>query len=431
MARKDIIMLTPKELKRLHVVKKVFEGVIKQVEASELLSLSDRQIRRLINRVKIEGDIGIAHKSRGKPSGRKLPKNIRDKVITLYRERFEGFGPTLAAEKLQELEGIRISDETLQLWLIEEGDWKKVRKGRKHRQWRERKHYFGEMVQMDGSHHDWFEGRGPECVLMGYIDDATGKVYGGFYEYEGTIPAMDSFKRYIRKYGIPVGVYFDKHTTYKSPSKLSVEDEINGTKPLSEFERALKELGVDVKHAHSPQAKGRIERLFRTFQDRVVKEMRLRGIKTIDEANKFLQEYLPEYNRKFAVKPKKEDNLHREIPKGLNLDGILCIKTERALRNDFTISHNGRLYQILDKTSAKRIQVEERVNGTMVITHNDTCLRYKEITERPERQQKKPIIFILRKKTGYIPPANHPWRRYKPVIQNNNYQQIEPALTQT
>jgi hypothetical protein len=423
MARKDIIMLTPKELKRLHIVKKVFEGVIKQVEASELLSLSDRQIRRLINRVKIEGDIGLAHKSRGKPSGRKLPKNIRDKVITLYRERFEGFGPTLAAEKLQELEGIRISDETLRLWLIEEGDWKKVRKGRKHRQWRERKHYFGEMIQIDGSHHDWFEGRGPECVLMGYIDDATGKVYGRFYEYEGTIPAMDSFKRYIRKYGIPVGVYFDKHTTYKSPSKLSVEDEINGTKPLSEFERALKELGVDVKHAHSPQAKGRIERLFRTFQDRVVKEMRLRGIETIDEANKFLQEYLPEYNRKFAVKPKKEDNLHREIPKGLNLDGILCIKTERTLRNDFTISHNGRLYQIMDKTNAKKIQVEQRINGTMVITHEGSRLKYKEIAERPEKEQKKPILFIFRKRKTYIPPLNHPWRRFKPVIPQNGYQE--------
>ena len=422
MAREDIIMLTQKELKRLHVVKKVFEGVIKQVEASEMLSLSDRQIRRLINRVKIEGDIGIAHKSRGKPSGRKLPKNIRDKVITLYRERFEGFGPTLAAEKLQELEGIRISDETLRLWLIEEGDWKKVRKGRKHRQWRERKHYFGEMLQIDGSHHDWFEGRGPECVLMGYIDDATGKVYGRFYEYEGTIPAMDSFKRYIRKYGIPVGVYLDKHTTYKSPAKPSIEDEINGTKPMSEFERALKELGVDVKHAHSPQAKGRIERLFRTFQDRVVKEMRLRGINTIEEADKFLQAYLPGYNRRFSVKPKKEDNFHRGVPKGLNLDGILCIKTGRTLRNDFTISHNGKLYQILDKTNARKVQVEEKINGMMVITHEGSRLKYKEITERPEKKQKKSIIFIFKKRKPNIPAWNHPWRRFKPVLQHNGYQ---------
>lgn len=425
MSRKDIIMLSQKELKRLHVIKRVFEGVLKQVEAAEMLSLSDRQIRRLIKKVKIEGDIGIAHKSRGKTSNRMLAREIRDRVIELYRGKLKGFGPTLAAEKIAEIEGIHISDETLRLWLLETGDWEKARKGRAHRQWRERKHYFGEMIQIDGSHHDWFEGRGPECVLMGYIDDATGNVYARFYEYEGTIPAMDSFKRYIRKYGIPVSVYFDKHTTYKSPAKPTIEEEINGTEPLSEFGRALKELGVQPKHAHSPQAKGRIERLFRTFQDRVVKEMRLRGISSIEEANKFLQEYLPEYNRRFTVKPKKEDNLHREIPKGLNLNSILCIKTKRTLRNDFTISHDGKLYQIMDKTNAKKVQVEERLNGTMLITHEGSRLRFKEITARPEKKQKKPVIVVFRKRKTYIPPLNHPWRRFKPVIQNNSYQEKE------
>lgn len=431
MARKDIIMLSQKELKRVHIVQKILDGVLKQVEGAEKLSLSDRQIRRLIKKVRIEGDKGIAHKSRGKPSNRKLPKKIKDRVIELYREKLKGFGPTLAAEKIFEIEGIQISDETLRLWLIETGDWEKARKVRAHRQWRERKHYLGEMIQIDGSHHDWLEGRGPKCVLMGYIDDATGRVYGKFYEYEGTIPAMDSFKRYIRKYGIPLSVYLDKHTTYKSPTKPTIEDEINGTEPLSEFERALKELGVDVKHAHSPQAKGRIERLFGTFQDRVVKEMRLRGISTIEEANKFLQGYLPEYNRRFAVKPKEEDNLHKEVPKGMQLDGILCIKTERVLRNDFTISYNGRLYQVMEKTNAKKVMVEERINGTMVITHNGNRLKYKEITERPEKENEKPFILILRKRSGYIPPKNHPWRRFKPVIQNNSCQPKELTVTQT
>jgi hypothetical protein len=424
-ARKDIIMLTQQELKRLHVIKKVFEGVMKQVEAAEKLSLSDRQIRRLINKVRIEGDTGIAHKSRGKPSGRRLPVKIKDRVIAFYREKLDGFGPTLAAEKLLELEGIKISDETLRLWLIETGDWQKQRKGRKYRQWRERKHCFGEMIQMDGSHHDWFEGRGPKCVLMGYIDDATGNVHARFHEYEGTIPAMDSFRRYIRKYGIPVKVYLDKHTTYKSPAEPSIEDEINGTKPLSQFERALKELGVDVIHAHSPQAKGRIERLFRTFQDRVVKEMRLKGISSIEEANKFLQGYLPEYNGRFSVKPQKENNFHREIPKGLNLDRILCIKTERTLRNDFTISHNSKLYQIMDKTTAKKVQIEERINRTMVITYENSRLRFKEITERPEKAQKKPIILIYKKRKPPVPSPDHPWRRFKPVIQQNSYQKKE------
>ncbi len=431
MARKDIIMLSQREWKKLHVIKKVMEGVLKQIEAAKILSLSDRQIRRLINRTKLAGDGGIAHKLRDKPSGRRLPMGIKEEVIKLYREKYNDFGPTLAAEKLQEIDGIRVSDETLRLWLIESGDWKKVRRGRQHRQWRERKHYLGEMIQIDGSHHDWFEGRGAKCVLMGYIDDATGNVFGRFYGYEGTIPAMDSFKRYTMKYGIPVKVYVDRHTTYKSPAKLSVKEAIDGTEPMSEFERAMQEIGVGVIHALSPQAKGRIERLFRTFQDRVVKEMRLKGIKTIEEANKFLEGYLPVYNKRFSVKAKKEEDLHREIPNGMKLDSILCIKTKRVLRNDFTISHNGRLYQILDKTTAIKVQVQERINGTMVITHNDNLLKFKEITERPERQPKKPIIFIIRKKTGHVPPADHPWRRYKPEIQNNNYQQTESALTQT
>ncbi|MBI4848039.1 MAG: ISNCY family transposase [Nitrospirae bacterium] len=431
MARKDIIMLSQKEWKKLHVIKKVMEGVLKQIEAAEILSLSDRQIRRLINRTRLEGEGGMAHKLRGKPSGRRLPKSIKEEAIRLYREKYNDFGPTLATEKLEEIDGIGINDETLRLWLIESGDWKKVRKGRQHRQWRERKHYYGEMIQIDGSHHDWFEGRGPKCVLMGYIDDATGKVFGRFYEYEGTMPAMDSFKRYARKYGIPVKAYVDRHTTYKSPAKLSVKEAIEGTEPMSEFERAMKEMGVEVIHALSPQAKGRIERLFRTFQDRVVKEMRLKGIKTIEEANRFLEGYLPVYNRKFSVKAKKEEDIHRKIPRGMKLDSILCIKTERVLRNDFTISHNGRLYQILDKTTANKVQVQERINGTMVMTHDDNCLRFKEITERPERQLKKPIVLIIRKKVGHTPSADHPWRRYKPEIQNNNYQQTETALTQT
>ena len=260
MARKDIIMLSQRELKKLHVIRKVLDGVVKQIEAAEMLSLSDRQIRRLAKRVRIEGNKGITHRSRGKSSGRKLPTGVRDKVIKLYREKYSGFGPTLASEKLAELEEIQLSDETLRLWLLESGDWKKARRGRKHRQWRERKHYFGEMIQMDGSHHDWFEGRGPKCVLMGYIDDATSKAFARFHEYEGTIPAMDSFKRYIKKYGIPVSLYLDRLSAYKSPGKLSMQEAADETELLSEFERAAKELGVEVKHAYSPQAKGRIER---------------------------------------------------------------------------------------------------------------------------------------------------------------------------
>jgi hypothetical protein len=427
MAGEDMIMAHPGEIKRLHVIRKVLERVIKQVEAAEILSLSGRQIRRIVKRIRCEGDRGIVHQSRGRPSNRRTPDRVKDKVIRLYRAQYKDFGPTLASEKLSERDGIGISDETLRRWLLEAGDWKRSRKGRQHRQWRERKHHYGEMVQIDGSHHAWFEERGPGCVLMGYIDDATGKVFARFYDYEGSLPAMDSFKGYSKKYGLPMKVYLDKHTTYKSTARPTIQDELDQVEPLSQFERALKELGVEVLHAHSPQAKGRIERLFRTFQDRVVKEMRLRGIRTLEEANQFLEEYLPVYNRRFSVCPKGKDNFHRPLPKGLVLDTILCIKTERSLRNDFTVAHNRKLYQIEDSVRASKVTVQERVDGSMIMTHQGRSLRFKEITERPVRE--KPRGVLMRTRKPYIPPADHPWRKFK--IRKHHYDRGRPLESQT
>jgi len=409
MAGKDIIIMRQKELKRLHMIHRVMEGELTQVEASEILSLSERQIGRIIKRIREEGEEGIQHRSRGRESSRRLPKKLKDRVVALYVQKYKGFGPTLTSEKLHELDAIELSKETVRKWLIEAGHWHKARKTRTHRQWRERKSHCGQMLQMDGSHHDWFEGRRAKCVLMGYIDDATGRIFCRFYEYEGTIPAMDSFKRYTSEHGIPLSVYFDKHTTYKSTAEPSIEDEINGTEPLSEFGRALTELGVKLIHAHSPQAKGRVERLFNTLQDRLVKEMTLRGINTIEEANKFLKSYLSSHNKRFAVKPKEQSDLHRSIPKGLNLDKILCIRTERTLRNDTTIAHNGKLYQIQEAVKSKKVLVEERVDGKMLITHNAVHLKYKEISARPEKQQKPSRKHLPRK--GHAPSADHPWRK--------------------
>jgi hypothetical protein len=411
MAREDMIMARQGELKRLHVIEKVLEGIIKQVEAAEILSLSGRQIRRIVKRIRSEGSRGIIHRSRGRSSNRRISQKIKEKVLSLYRAQYQDFGPTLASEKLVERNRIEISDETLRLWLIEAGDWKKIRKRRRHCQWRERKHRYGEMVQMDGSHHDWFEGRGPWCVLMGYIDDARGRVFGRFYDYEGTIPAMDSFKRYIRKYGLPLSVYLDKYKTYKSTAKPTLQDELNDREPLSDFERALGELGVEVVHANSPQAKGRIERLFGTFQDRLVKEMRLRGIRTIEEANIFLEEYLPIYNRRFSVSPKERGNLHRPLGRELDLDAILCKKTERTLRNDFTVAHNRKLYQVEDSITGPKVIVQDRLDGSIRITYKNRVLRYREITERPS-SEKKPLPRVRMRKS-FAPPMDHPWRSFK------------------
>jgi transposase len=409
MAERDIITMKQKELKQLHVIHKVLEGELTQREAAEIVSLSERQIRRIAKRISAEGDTGMQHRSRGRESNRRLPKKLVAKVVHLYKNKYQGFGPTLTAEKLFELEGIEISKETVRTWLIEAGQWQKSRKGVTHRQWRERKSCLGKMLQMDGSHHEWFEGRRPKCVLMAYIDDATSKVYGRFYEYEGTIPAMDSFKRYIRKYGIPMSVYMDKHTTYKSTAEPSIEDEINGTTPLSEFGRALTELAVEIIHAHSPQAKGRIERLFATLQDRLVKEMKLRGISTIEEANRFLQEYLAVYNKKFMVAPASKEDLHRPVPKGINLDKILCIRTERTVRNDHTIAHDRKLYQIEESTLSKKVTVEERIDGKMLIVCQGKSLRYRQITKRPEIIKQ---AVIRKKRAPHVLPPDHPWRKF-------------------
>lgn len=426
MAVEDRVVMRQKELKRLHVIRKVLEKGIKQVAAAEILSLSSRQIRRITKRVRLEGDKGVVHKSRGQPSKRRIPNTTREKIIDLYRSQYSDFGPTLASEKLEERNHLHVSDETLRLWLLASGDWKKRRKMRGHRRWRERKGHRGEMIQMDGSHHDWFEGRGPECVLMSYIDDATGKVFGRFYAYEGTIPALDSFKRYIQKNGLPISLYLDRHTTYKSTAKVSAEDILNEEVPLSEFERALKELDVNLIHATSAQAKGRVERLFRTLQDRLIKEMRLRGLRTMQEGNQFLQQYLPVYNHRFSVPPREKQDLHRSLAKGFNLDAILCIKTERVLRNDFTVAHNKKLYQVEDRIRASKIFVHESINGSLKMTYRDRSLRFKEITTRPaKREEKAPLRES--KRNPPMPTATHPWRRFK--FGRRRYERAKPILT--
>jgi len=263
---------------------------------------------------------------------------------------------------------------------------------------------------MDGSEHDWLEGRGPWMVLMGYIDDATGNVFGRFHEYEGTQPAMDSFKRYIRKHGIPLSVYLDRHTTYKSTAKPTIEEELAGVEPMSHFERALKELGVKVIHAYSPQAKGRIERLFGTLQDRLIKEMRLRGIKTLKEANRFLGSYLPAYNRRFRVPAAEEGDLHRSA-KGIDLDRILCIKTPRTIDNDNTIAYDKKFYQIEEEVDAKKVVVGEWTDGSMHIVYKGRDLKYREIAARPERvkeQSRQPSKILRRRK----PAADHIWNSW-------------------
>jgi transposase len=407
--------------KRLYLIKQTVERKITQKDASTLLGLTTRQVKRICKRYKKEGDEGVLHKNRGRQSNRCIARSIKKKILELCQEKYKGFGPTLASEQLMKNEQIRISDETLRLWLIEKKLPYRKRKERPHRQWRERKKHFGEMLQMDGSHHDWLDGRGPRMVLMGYIDDATGRAFARFYEYEGTIPAFDGLARYIRRNGIPCSVYLDKHSTYKSLRKMTWADHLEGDSGESHFQRGLKELGIEVIHANSPQAKGRIERFFRTLQDRLVKEMRVVGITTLQEANKFLSKYLCEHNRKFTVAPMSSVNLHRALGK-ICLESVLSIQTRRFLRNDSTIFHNGKIYQIDSKLRAKYVVAQERMDGTTRLVNGKQELQFHELDRKNYLGQRKP-----ERKEGpgkgchkpSKPTPNHPWRQFTPKFADN------------
>ena len=404
MPGRDIITMSRRELKRLKIVQEAMAGQITQAMAAEVLKLSRRQVRRLVRAIRAEGEIGIVHKARGRQSNRRITSEVRAKALAAYKETYKGFGPTFAAEKLREREGIEIGKETLRKWLIEEGLWVRGKRKGAHRRRRERKECFGQMVQMDGSHHDWLEGRGPKMVLMGYIDDATGNVFGRFYDYEGTIPAMDSFKRYIKKYGLPNSIYTDKHTTYKSTKPIK-EDELED-RPMSQFERALNELGVEVIHANSPQAKGRVERLFCTLQDRLVKEMRLRGIASKDEANIFLKSFLQAFNKKFRVSAASGADMHTPLPRGLDLDDYLCIKTNRVVKNDNTVSLNGKLFQLEEPVGTTHVEIQERIDGRLLIKTAGRSLRYTGIKQAPKPIKKvKPRM----RREGAPQKSTHPW----------------------
>ena len=417
MSEKDIIMMSAEELRRVSVVNQTIEKLITQKDAAEVIDLSYRQTKRLVARVKQEGNEGIVHRLRGKPGHKRINDEIKDKVLSLYGKDYHDFGPTFASEKLWERDGIAVNRETLRLWLIADGkqDWQ--RKARPHRQWRKRKDHFGEMVQVDGSHHDWLEGRGPELVFMGYIDDATSNAFGRFYDYEGTMPAMDSSMRYIEKYGIPQSIYLDRHPTYKSTKKQTTEEQIRNVMPMSQFERAAKELGIIVIHAHSAPAKGRIERGFRTHQDRLIKEMRLAGIKSKDEANEFLEWYLPKHNKKFSISPAKKSNLHRKSPGKKELKKILCMKTKRHLGNDAVIAHNSKFYQVdnIPRRRIKTVIVEDRLDGSMHVRNNGSYFKYREIAPELIRRAGTEKKVRNRARKIYIPPKDHPWRRYKTV----------------
>ncbi len=424
--RKDLITLSQEEHDRLLIIRKVMKREISQVEAADLLNISDRQVRTLIGKVRERGAKGLAHGNRGRESAKKMAGAEEERIAGIIKEKYWDFGPTFAAEKLWERQGVKVSDEKLRQIMIDAGIWRvRHRKGDVH-QWRERRHFSGELVQMDGSHHDWLERRGPKLVLMGYIDDATNNSFGRFYDYEGVEPAMDSLEGYIRLYGVPRALYLDKLSTYKTTRPADLDELLRGEEAQTQFERAGKELGINIIHADSPQAKGRIEREFGTLQDRLVKELRLAGVCSKDEANRFLVSYWPEHNRRFSRPALRPDDLHRPLPKGLNVRDIFCLKGSRTINNGYMVRWKGRLLVLSNPSIAMRrrqTQVLEHFDGSLLIRFNGRDLDYREVQDiKPEPRLATEEKKAPEKRKGqYIPLPNHPWRRWEPQLHHNCY----------
>jgi len=414
----DIIAMSQKEINRYGVIRKLLNGEINGSQAAEILRLSTRQTRRLKSKVKKEGAKGIVHGNRGKTGNRKIPKQEEERIISLLHKRYSDFKPGFAAEKLKENHGIKRDPKTIRQIMINEDLWKpKKPKDTEYHAWRQRKPCFGEMQQFDGSYEHWFEDRGSECCLLASIDDATGIVtHAKFDLHEGVVPVFTFWQEYLLKNGKPYSIYVDRFSTYKMCQKVAIEN----PDTLTQFQRAMRELGIEVITAHSSQAKGRIERLFKTFQDRLIKEFRLKGISTIPEANKCLKRvFLPKFNARFSVEPRSKANLHKELnlKERVSLDSVLSRQHKRVIRNDFTFSFKNRWYQLTQDQpvtvcKADSLTVEERLNGAIQFRLRGKYLNAKPLPERPCKMANK-LPWVLAKKTPHIPAPDHPWRHFQ------------------
>jgi hypothetical protein len=416
-----VLTMSTKELKRLSVIEKVIDKKLTQVIASELLGLTVRQVKRLVKKYRQYGAKGLISKQRGNEGNRKYT----DKKIALIKElvqtHYYDFGPTFAAEKLYERHEIEVNKETLRQLMISWGIWKaKRQKQVKIHPQRARRECFGELIQIDGSPHDWFEGRGPKCCLYVAIDDATSQICSLHFEpSETTAGYFKLMRKHINAYGIPLATYSDRHGIFRINLTSASED------TETQFGRAARELGIEIICAHSPEAKGRVERSNQTHQDRLVKELRLRGISDIESANEYLPIYIKEHNARFAVEPHNKENAHRkEHPANDVLDLIFSYQDHRILSKNLEISYNNVIYQIKTNTTGYRLRhatvtVCEDLNGTITILHNGKKLEFArhdrakhnaEIVDAKQLGEK--VDTIKREAKKYIPPAGHPWRHY-------------------
>ena len=414
---KENLRMSIKEAERLGVIKEFDKKLLTLRQASERLGLSAKQTRRIWKRYLGEGAKGLISRKRGQPSSNKISDKMKSNVMEIVRAKYPDFGPTQATEKLKERDGVVVSVETIRKWMIEEGLWKaKKKKERRVYHRRERRSRFGELVQGDGSPHDWFEGRGEKCTLVQFVDDATSTTTAAkFISVETTEGYLEILKEHLEKYGRPLSLYVDKHRIFRV-----CNEELKKGTGITHFGRVLKELDIELICAHSPQAKGRVERKNGVFQDRLIKEMRLEGISTIKEANKFLPEFLKRHNKQFGKEPLKEENAHRPLRRQDDLKRIFSRKDKRKLSKNLTFQHQGTLYMIETKTPNRLkhayVDVLWRGSSQIEVEYNGVKLNYKKwsetVDERPKVLDSKEIEMkaIWMNKKIKKPGKFHPWK---------------------
>jgi molybdenum-dependent DNA-binding transcriptional regulator ModE len=412
----ETLLMSSKERKRMVILREVKQGKLSVAGAGRLLGVCYRQAKRLWQRFQAAGDAGLVHRSRGRPGPRRKAAKLRGQVLARYQERYPDFGPTLAAEKLQ-AEGLGVDHETLRRWLVEKRLWQVGRKRQQHRAWRERRECFGQMVQLDGSQHDWFEGRRDKAVLMVMVDDATNRTRARFSEEETTRAAYDVLEGWVRQHGVPGSLYVDRDSIYRCERVATVAEQIAGEEPRTQFGRAMEQLGVELILAHSPQAKGRVERRNGLLQDRLVKELRLAGISDLAKANEFLdQTFLPALNQRFTLAARSPVDAHR--PSTGNLAEVLSWEEARVVARDWTVAWENRWFQINAEherlnLAGRKVMVRQLRCGTVQLLYKGRKLHWKELPARPVRVAAPP------RKLGRIklvkPGQTHPWREPKAI----------------
>lgn len=416
--------LNPDEQYKLKVLNQAISGKSTNNQTAKLLQVSVRQIQRLKKTIKENGVESVVHKLKGKVGNHSIEKSVRENVLTIIKQIYPDFKPSFAAEKLKEQHGLIVNPETLRLWMIEDGLWKAhLQRKVNYHAWRQRKDYFGELEQFDGSYHLWFEerlldeyGNPQEICLLASIDDATGKITHAKFDFnEGVVVVFNFWMEYVLTVGKPLGIYLDKFSTYKINYKGAVDNSLL----MTQFQKTMKLLSIEVINANSPEAKGRVERLFGTLQDRLVKELRLNNISSITDGNLFLKEFIPKFNNRFSVIPGREGNIHRELTpyEKRNLKSIFSIKSQRRINSDFTIQFKNHFYQLEEIQPVtirpkEKVLIEEWLNGTIHFKFKDKFLKVFLLPEKPKKISKQPVILTSHP-LNWKPPPDHPWRQFR------------------